>query len=75
MKWNVTISIKSGKFIEVNDLQYINQRQPLTGEISKITDFKDFRVSRGTELTLVGNFSTVALASNEIEFVQFDLSN
>jgi hypothetical protein len=68
----VNINLKSGKNMVVDELEYINERSPVTGDAKKITAFRDFYISRGYELTFVGRTTSVAVSSNEIEYIKFD---
>jgi hypothetical protein len=72
VSWSVTVWLKTKKYVELNDLEYIIEKIPFIDEPKRITEFKDYQIVRGRELTFVSKSSSVAVSTNEIEYVKFD---
>ncbi|WP_113675489.1 hypothetical protein [Vallitalea guaymasensis] len=57
------ISLKSKRFVEIDDLQSINKLSPFDSSVTKITDFDNYHLTSGQNLTFVGQSKTVTLNS------------
>ena len=71
MAWSVTMLLKSGSYITVDDLISVDKKSSYDSSVEKIQDFKSFHLPKGQQLSFVGEKDVVAIHSNEIEYVQF----
>lgn len=68
MKWSVNIQLKSGRYIQMDSLIYINISSAMSD--STLAEFENFYLSPNDLLTFVGDNQVVSLSSNEIESVE-----
>ncbi len=74
MTWYVNISLKSSRYVTIDNLQSVNEQSGYDGSIEKYSNFEEFHLVNGQNLTFIGS-SVVTLSSNDIEYIEFNKKN
>lgn len=75
LKWDAKILLKSDKIVNIDGLKTINRKSKANSTIIRDTDFENYILPTGQQLSFVGEDSVLSVRSDNIEYLQLDKIN